>query len=79
MTKISTYRVQFFVILVTNIVFYRKWVFEFKSPEEAEGALAAATEPQNNPKLGLLGLTGVCMDSSSPEPTSGSASGTNRA
>lgn len=42
-------------------------------------ALAAATESQNNPKLGLLGITGVCMESSSPEPGSGSASGTNRA
>jgi len=56
------------------------WVFDFDSPEEAARALLAATEQEINPKLDLLGL-GVCMESSSPEPTSGSASasGTNRA
>lgn len=32
-----------------------------------------------NPKLGLLGLSGVVMEPGSPEPHSGSASGTNRA
>ena len=50
-----------------------------KSAEDAEKALKAATESQQNPRLGLLGLTGVCMESSSPEPTSGSHSGTGRA
>ena len=55
------------------------WIFELKSLEEAQRALSAVTESQENPRLGLLGLAGICMESNSPEPTSGSASGTNRA
>lgn len=56
----------------------RKWIFECQSSEDAEKALSAVDESQLKPSLGLLGLMGVCMESSSPEPTSGSASGTNR-
>ena len=59
--------------------YIRKWVFEFKSNEDAEKAVEVATDEQVNPRLGLLGLTGVIMEASSPEATSGSASGTNRA
>ena len=56
-----------------------KWIFEFVTAEEAEKALVAASESKENPRLGLLGLAGICMESSSPEPSSGGASGTNRA
>ena len=56
-----------------------KWIFELRSAEEAERALLAASNSQENkPGLGLLGLAGICMESSSPEPSSGGASGTNR-
>ena len=50
-----------------------------KNEQEALQAINAATDQQSNPQLGLLGLAGICQESSSPEPTSGSASGTNRA
>ena len=57
-----------------------KWIFELQSAEEAKRALHAASESQENqPRLGLLGLAGICMESNSPEPSSGGASGTNRA
>lgn len=56
-----------------------KWVFELRSEEEAEKARKATSESQEKPRLGLLGLGGICMESSSPEPSSGGASGTNRA
>lgn len=56
-----------------------KWVFTLRSEEEAERAKRATKESQERPKLGLLGLGGICMESSSPEPSSGGASGTNRA
>ena len=56
-----------------------KWVFELRNEEEAERARCAASESQENPRLGLLGIAGICMESSSPEPSSGGASGTNRA
>ena len=57
----------------------RVWSFELRSEEDARRAVKAATDSLQNPRLGLLGIAGVCMESSSPEPTSGSASGTNRA
>ena len=42
--------------------------------------MQAATESSTqNFRLGLLGLANVCQESSSPEPTSGSVSGTNQA
>ena len=50
-----------------------------RNQEEAEMARRAVQEAQQNPRLGLLGIAGICMESSSPEPSSGGASGTNRA
>lgn len=45
-----------------------------KSSEEAERALRAATEAQVSTRLGLLNLAGFCVESSSLEHTSDSAS-----
>ena len=53
------------------------WVFKFESDELARRAKKVAMESSNEPRLGLLALTGACLESSSPERTSGSVSGTN--
>ena len=63
------------IYIMTHI---RSWVFKFKSPEEAQQALKAI-ESWKSPNLGLGMANFITMESNSPEPTSGSASGTNRA